>query len=308
MGKQTNIQWADRTFSPWRGCAKVNDDCKNCYIYETSPLRVRGQKSGDPRVRASAGAWDEVRKWNRDISTQRREGAETQRLRVFPSLCDWLDEVVPIKWLVDFLSLICWTENLNWLLLTKRPENFRRRMEQALEEAVDQIALASFILGWLDGSEPPHNVWVLASAGNQKNLETMLPPLLKIPARVRGLSIEPMTGSVDLSSIESTAWPQLKGRPALWDIDWVIVGGESGPRARPCNVEWIRKLKLKCCANNTPVFVKQLGATPVFGNGSPLVLKHSKGGEWAEWPEDLRVREFPKVTARVEPRPTASVP
>lgn len=171
---------------------------------------------------------------------------------------------------------------------------------------------------WLAGT-PPANVWFGVSVEDQTRANKRIPLLLEIPARVRWLSVEPLLGPVDLTRIDGDQSGSrsmcmvnsLTGRhtdmgrscPDVPCIDWVVVGGESGPKARPCNVEWIRSIVSECNAAKVPAFVKQIGAFPVGTGisevGEPyacdLKLRHPKGGDPVEWPEALRIREFPEV-------------
>lgn len=340
--KHTNIEWADFTGSPWYICTEVNEDCANCYARELAKGRMKtitGGKwgKGVPRVRAK-GFWSNAIKWNETpwvCDTCGKawtvngmhpdcDGEILHRARMFPSLCDWLDAEVQIEWLADFLKLVYGTPNLDWLLLTKRPENFFKRLSAAVEYGDTQDWPAEFldwVMEWFRDGIAPANVWILASAGNQKNADKMMPELLKIPARVRGLSAEPLIGPITF-------------RPDwLEGLDWIIFGGEStqGKPARPCNIEWIVSGLREAQAVGVNCFVKQVGTCPVIEDsmewrmgregddcrefGSPLVgdvkceiltltepqsfprrkmlLKDRKGGDWNEWPEHLRVREYP---------------
>ena len=360
MSDTTKIQWPDATWNPWIGCTKVSAGCKNCYAENTTRARVLRSKGretwgkGAQRSRTSEANWRKPLKWNRDASGK--------TMRVFPSLCDWLDDVVPIEWLADFLNLIHDTPNLTWILLTKRPENWRKRLEAVLRFEYSGRWSADFFEwhdGWLedwpDRLSPPANVWILASVENQETADERIPELLKIPAVVRGLSVEPMLELVNLFlDGESSGWQCREcksrnvntevqvgpddvgtykcndcgymgsGEDAAWTplINWVIFGGESGPGARPCNVDWIRDGVRQCQAAGVPCFVKQMGSNvvmPLHGkmndaDGMPksvlrprpydpldenplmgLCFRDKKGGDPAEWSEDLRVREFPKI-------------
>jgi protein gp37 len=140
--------------------------------------------------------------------------------------------------------------------------------------------------------KPAFNIWWGVSVENQATADERISILLQTPAAVRFLSVEPLLEHVDLRLL--SRWP----RP-----DWVIIGGESGPNARLCHVDWIRSIVNYCRAANVAPFVKQLGAFACIGSrwltgphviGDLLALKHPKGGDPAEWPEDLRVREFPR--------------
>lgn len=289
MSDTTKIQWADATFNPWIGCTKVSAGCAHCYA-ETRDRRLHGGKhwgKDAPRSRTSAANWKGPVRWNSEVAVH-----PDFRHKVFPSLCDWLDDEVPIEWLADFLVLIYETPHLDWLLLTKRPENFEGRLAAvcAWRRSRTQIDLLS--AAWKHRYEPqaPANVWVGVSVENQETADKRIPKLLKIPAAVRFLSVEPMLGPVDISLYLATGWTQ----PPYDDIvDWVIFGGESGAGARPCSVDWIREGVKQCQAAGVTAFVKQLGAHPRLGREDSQIIRDKKGGDPAEWPADLRVREFP---------------
>jgi protein gp37 len=161
---------------------------------------------------------------------------------------------------------------------------------------------------------PLRNVWIGASTENQAWVERRIPELLRVPAAVRFLSCEPLLGPLDLVTIPAPDWldgeggsyyhallgfPYFRnGEPSGGSgekIDWVIVGGESGPKARPCDIAWIRSIVEQCKAAEVPVFVKQLGKHPVAHDGIELRLDSHHGGDMAEWPEALRVREMPDL-------------
>ena len=305
MSENTKIEWCDHSWSPWRGCTKVSPGCAHCYaetLSKRNPAVLGNWGKGKPRVLAKN--WGDPVRWNKvnaDGFTQ-----NDPPVTVFPSLCDWLDEEVPVEWLANFLALIDKTPNLTWLLLTKRPENFRERLNCVRNWALAEsnYDLHSFVHQWMDRADrpAPANVWVGTSVEDQIRADERIPALLRIPAAGRFLSVEPLLGPVTL--------PTCTGGPdcPLNDIDghsdhpfggiyWVIVGGESGPGARPCNVDWIRSLVSQCKEAAVPCFVKQLGARPCSESACGAtwrhVVTHKKGGDPAEWPEHLRVREFP---------------
>ena len=331
MSILTNIEWCHSTWSPWLGCRKVSPACRFCYITATPAFRFRGLKHGEPRQRTSESYWKDPLKWNRQAGTclhcgfihsLAREidhcgGYERlpQRPRIFPSLCDWLDDEVRIEWLADFLKLIHDTPNLDWLLLTKRPENFNERFRLVSDWSEDNGAMDLF--NWIENEWfsdlPPANVWIGVSIEDQQRAEERIPELLEIPAKLRFLSVEPLLGPVSLEGYLPDGGIALAVHGKLLvagpSVDWVIVGGESGPGARPCNVQWIEDILVQCGGAGVPCFVKQLGSNPtitgqVIGGGLPdeLIeapiwpggLKHKKGGDPSEWPYDLRVREFPQ--------------
>jgi len=145
---------------------------------------------------------------------------------------------------------------------------------------------------------PLKNVWLGVSVENQKAADERIPLLLETPAAVRFLSVEPMLERINLLKLLGDPW----GRAVTEGIHWVICGGESGPKARPFNIEWARDLKDQCNQARVPFFMKQMGAKPYWVEETKfttpyfaeLDFKDRKGGDMAEWPEDLRVREFPR--------------
>lgn len=361
MSENTKIEWADHSWNPWVGCTKVSPGCAHCYAATRMWAKYWGK--GNPRHHTSAQMWKEPLKWNKAaevIGVCCGTMQETpschycgsviyqHRPRVFPSMCDWLDEEIPIEWLADFLRVIACTPNIDWLLLTKRPENWESRLRAtAVYLQTVQIGHVNdpswrLIDEWLPWNginrfPPPSNVWIGTSVEDQQRADERIPVLLKIPAQVRFLSIEPLLGPLDITgdTVEhmecgysapayrtSLKWkdgdpycPECEGWPAVVNggtildgIQWVIVGGESGPKARLCNMGWIRGIVHECQDANVPVFVKQLGAIPAWDKGSSdeeFYLQrvranmgwHDKGGDPAEWPADLRVRQFPEVPA-----------
>lgn len=332
MGAGTKIQWTATilpdggivpgyTFNPWIGCAKVSPGCANCYAAVSTPVRVNGIEwgKGKPRQKTSESYWRQPLAWNRAA-----EKAGVRRKVFCASLADWLDDEVPIKWLVELLELIRATPYLDWLLLSKRPQNFFARLTLAAKHADNEgnTSLASWIYWWIDQKtpRPPENVWMGTTTENQEYADLRVPALLKIPAEKHFLSVEPMLGMVDLRrwmpcihgdplhcpNIPQTCCQCDSRRESNKGVDWVIYGGESGSGARPCGIDWIRNGVRQCREARVPVFVKQLGtniSTTMFAdnwpngtrthNGLDVILDDKKGGEMAQWPEDLRVRQFP---------------
>jgi protein gp37 len=226
MGDKTGIQWADHTFNPWVGCTKISAACDHCYAEGWA------RRSGSPelwqgeRRRTSAANWGTPMKWDRAAAAQSR------RARVFcASLADFFDNQVPTRWRDDTWHRIDQTPNLDWLLLTKRPENILKMLP------TPAIGAPQWAEGW-------HNVWIGTTVENRATLRR-LDILRRIPAAVHFLSIEPLLedlGEVDLDG-----------------ISWVICGGESGPGARPMHPAWARSLRDQCKAAGVTFFFKQWG-------------------------------------------------
>lgn len=299
MSANTKIQWAHHTFNPWIGCTKVSPLCANCYAEVQTFARVqrgKGRELWGPtadRHRTSAANWREPLAWNAAAA------AVGERHRVFcASLSDVFEDRRDLDpWRADLWSLIEQTPALDWLLLTKRPQNVAR------------LAPADIV----------RRAWVGYSGVDDAGVAAVT----RLHARVRFLSVEPLVAPADL---DVAVFPLCRRTREEHDreclgglncderpIDWVIVGGESGPCARPCDLEWIRSIVAQCAAAGVPVFVKQLGRAPAMSDASwraaqptPLIrraindtvflaLNDSKGGDPEEWPADLRVREFPEV-------------
>jgi protein gp37 len=282
----SKIEWTDHTFNPWVGCTKVSAGCLHCYA-ETMDKRFHRTDGawgkGVPRRRTSPDNWKEPLRWQKVAAEGyfvevRREGAfvargDVRKLtkdviqpgdrvvqvrpRVFcASMADWLDDEVPVEWLADLLWLIQRTPNLDWQLLTKRPENWRGRLSDWGNYSPHAEA-QGLAYDWLRGT-PPANVWIGTSVETQRCADARIPALLKIPAKVRFLSCEPLLGAVDIFNV--SGWDRSEH---YWGtqipIHWVICGGESGDGARPVHVKWARSLRDQCAAAGVAFFFKQWG-------------------------------------------------
>ena len=299
MADQTNIEWCDSTFNPWTGCMAVSPGCDGCYAEAWSKRagpKVGKWGSGMPRVRTTAANWRKPVQWNASTfvrcaqcghrcdlqdfkdqvsgwtmcpicSCSDYHGA---RRRVFcASLADVFDNEVPAQWRLDLLDLIRTTPSLDWLLLTKRIGNARSMLAECLALAQEQMSrmqseqgLASWLEDWVDG-EPPANVWLGATVVNQPEYDRDIGKLLAVPAAVRFLSMEPLLGPVGLRFELLGHWNLLaikSNQPwAASALHWVIVGGESGPKARPMHPEWVAQLRNQCEAATVPMLFKQWG-------------------------------------------------
>lgn len=309
MSANSKIEWTDHTFNPWIGCTKVSPGCLHCYAERDDRRRKwtpGGWGKGKARKRTSAANWREPVQWNkaaeaealdlderRRISDPKNENKElwkARRPRVFcASLADWLDDEVPAEWIADLLTMIHRTPLLDWLLLTKRPQLFRERLLAARATfRIDHEDMTDRIDAWLSGSRPPWNVWLGTSVEDQVRADERIPHLLRIPARVRFLSCEPLLGPVDLRAAvrPCEACPRCTpptdpgcpyclgtgGVPVFHGgaIHWVIAGGESGPGARPIHPAWVRDLRSQCDDAGVAFFFKQWGewAPATFGQAA----------------------------------------
>ena len=304
MGADTKIEWATHTFNPWRGCTKVSDGCKHCYA-ETQAKRnatvlgVWGPQG--TRVAASESMWAQPLKWN--VEAQ----AAGERHRVFcasmadvfegPETCSAEAYAVICEARVRLFDLIAKTPHLDWLLLTKRPENWDRVMLEVCrddrwqEDGVSGAILCGRWYGMGSSHTAPSNVWMGTSVENQLVAKTRIPALLEIPARLRFLSCEPLLGPLELSNLSGWDIAVAKkwlGKQLLSPegIGWVIAGGESGPNARPMHPNWARSLQKQCEATGTPFFFKQWGEWAASGK---FMLDVLIGPDGAEHPKHQRV-------------------
>lgn len=346
MGEVTNISWCHHTFNPWRGCQKVHAGCTNCYaetLSKRNPGTLGEWGPSGSRVLASSAMWREPIKWNKAAlkAGERRRVFCASLADVFE---DWRGPIVhsngdrvyldvndgsltPERYIDEYphefpaasmgdvrarlFAMIESTPWLDWLLLTKRPENVRAMWPEDSRRA---------------------NAWLGTSISDQETADKWLPDLLKLRdlTPVLFASAEPLIGAVKLGRFLGTHC-DVCGEPAMKCpnacagkckqnthavLDWIIAGGESGHNARPCQVDWLRSIVEQGKAAGVPVFVKQFGAhveatdaidpidqfpndrIPRFSQGggpntARIHLSDKKGGDPEEWPLDLRVREFP---------------
>jgi protein gp37 len=227
MGEKTEIAWCDSTFNPWIGCQKVSPGCDHCYAEALMDKRY-GKVQWGPhgeRKRTSAANWKLPLRWAKAAH------ATGKRPRVFcASLADVFDNQIDPSWRIDLFDLIGETEELDWLLLTKRPENIAKMLPT----------------NWGDGWS---NVWLGTTCEDQANFDRRWPKLRDVPAAVHFISYEPAIGPLFV-------------RPNL--PSWIICGGESGGGARMMQAEWARDIRDQCKVAGIPFFMKQMtGKKPI---------------------------------------------
>lgn len=249
MSVGTGIEWTEATWNPVTGCDWVSAGCDNCYARTLAKRmkamgNVRYQKDGYDRAlkRTTPGFGitlhrdkvDEPRRWTKP------------RVVFVNSMSDLFHESVDDEFILEVWETMRATPRHTYQILTKRP----RRMLHWVRRNVD------------DGYPVLSNVWLGTSVENQEWAEKRTPLLLQTPAAVRFLSCEPLLGPVDIT--------QLIGRRAEdrtgGSLDWLIVGGESGPGARPMNADWVRSIRDQCVRHQVAFFFKQWGGrTPKAG-------------------------------------------
>jgi protein gp37 len=223
MAELSKIEWTTHTFNPWWGCTKVSDGCKFCYA-ETLARRYGNDVWGVGKARRTFGEkhWAEPLKWNK---AARESG---KRAQVFcASMADDFDPAGPAEEREKLWELIRNTPYLDWQLLTKRPEKITRYLPE----------------DWNDGYP---NVWLGTSVEDERVIQRVS-TLAAVPAVVHFLSCEPLIGPLENLPLEN--------------IQWVIVGGESGPRSRPMAKAWVESIRRQCREASVPFFFKQWGGT-----------------------------------------------
>jgi protein gp37 len=254
MGSKTGIAWCDGTWNPWQGYRRVSTGCKNCYMF-----REKLRYGQDPTVvvRSKHPTFNAPLRWAKNWEKGYRELKESLApgSRIF--VCSWSDffheDADP--WRQEAWNIIQELSNYTFLIPTKRIE----RAEQCLPA------------NWHDGY---HNVWLGISAENQATFNTRMPILADIPAAIHWVSAEPLLGPIEIAS--------LPVRIAA-AVEWVVIGGESGPGCRPMDIGWAFDLAEECDMLEVPVFIKQLGGWP------------NTQHELSDMPEGLRIREFPSI-------------
>lgn len=230
----SRIEWTERTWNPIGGCRKISPGCQNCYaIREAHRMvghpneRIRSRYAGLTRIEGAAGNWTGATFIDENILAEplRRR----KRTRYFISLSDLFFSGREHD---DVDRVLCVMEQCHWhtfQALTK----YHTAMEHVLRERYG-------------GGVAPRNIWWGVSVENQQYADLRIPSLLRTPAALRFISAEPLLGPVDLS-------------PWIRSLDWVIVGGESGPRARPMHRDWARSIRDQCLGAGVPFFFKQWG-------------------------------------------------
>jgi protein gp37 len=284
MGDQTKIEWADTTLSLWVGCTQISPACDHCYAMRMAPRLRLGVKWNAPPVRGKAEWWSKIEAYQKGARRFILRRGRPRRVFV-NSMADFFDNQVPDQWRLEACERMAAAPDVDFLLVTKRPQNIARMVPQ-----------------WLGGMWPK-NVWLIVTVANQEEADRNVPILLHprfndVP--VRGLSLEPLLGQVDLTRINTMAFRgaemlnalsgelmDFMGFPvgvSVRPLDWIIIGGESGRGARTMGLIWPSKLTIDAGRHRVPVFVKQLSAFD-------FPKKQFKNFE--QFPPMLQVREHP---------------
>jgi protein gp37 len=323
------IEWTDATWNPVVGCKMVSPGCANCYA-ETMSNRLAGMAlADDVKLGAKPTRKDHYLKvidfergrFNGKVQLVPEALADPlgwrKPRRVFVnSMSDLFHEGVPFEYVDKVFAVMALTPHHTYQILTKRPERMAEYLRclpgraGATHAIWSHLAFAARNIPSTPGAFslraeaaftwPLPNLWLGTSIEDRERLDERAMKLAECPAAVPFWSLEPLLE--DLGNIRGYLEQGVR---------WVIVGGESGHGARPCNVEWVRSIVDQCKAAGTACFVKQLGSDPftdkvetannwpiplqIDGDFKPIRLMNKKGGDMAEWPSDLRVREMPQL-------------
>ena len=253
----SKIEWTDTTWNPVRGCRRVSEGCRHCYA-ERIAHRYSGPGMPYEGLTTTAGTGQP--RWNNEIMLVRDKLEEplrwTKPRRVFVnSMSDLFHEKVPLSYIEEVFDVMKRAEHHQFQILTKRDGRLGKLSPQ---------------LDW------PPNVWMGVSIEDAETADRTL-ALRETDAAVRFLSVEPLLGPIDYVNLS--------------DIDWVIIGGESGPKARPMAADWAIRIRILCRTAGVACFVKQLGSDWAKRCG----LKDKKGGDIDDFPPILQCREYPEI-------------
>lgn len=329
----TTIEWTDRTWNPVRGCSRVSPGCDKCFAMNFAHRFAGLGKPFDglTTIRRGKVDWVGHARFVPDALSDPMRWREPQKIFV-NSMSDLFHHSVTNEEITKVFAAMAACPQHTFQILTKRPRRARDWFEQVdlfrigeqmryLDIPANGRSYPRTVDKW-----PLKSVWLGVSAENQATADERIPILRSIRALVdyRAMllfaSLEPLLEGIDLAThlkptlvtndgrrlqhpAHSAEIPNCGGGTWEWGLDWVIVGGESGPGARTFDIQWARDMVRQCRDAGVPCFVKQLGSRPVapvtdaeatnYGKRLPLRLKDRKGGDISEWWESLRVREFP---------------
>ena len=240
MADKTKIEWTDATWNPITGCSIVSEGCTNCYAMRLAGGRMQHHWSrvGLTKSTARGPIWNGRVKFNEEWRDQPLRWRRPRRIFVCAH-GDLFHNDVPDAWIDRVFTVMAMAPHHQFQVLTKRAARMREYMTTGFHRS------SLHLKGW-----PLPNVWLGVSAENQAMWDERTSFLLRTPATLKFVSVEPLLGPIDTRG--SLKYGQNR-------IDWIIVGGESGPRARPMNPAWARTIRNQCLDLKVPFFFKQWG-------------------------------------------------
>lgn len=337
MSDKSGIQWTDATWNPVIGCRRVSEGCRNCYA-EVQARRIAAMHPNGPYPGVVRKDYQEkpLPLWNGTATFLPERLDQPLRWRkprlVFVnSMSDLFHEDVTNEQIAAVFGVMAAARQHTFQVLTKRSKRMREWFAWAAAIFLSGQALPTsevyarvgerFGDGFGSNHWPLSNVWIGVSAEDQQRADERIPDLLACPAAVHWVSAEPLLGPIDFLGHDDGEQPEYPGKylgqiggMGAWTgfgarLDWIVVGGESGPGTRGCDLAWIEDIVEQCSIAAVPVFVKQLGSRPyresppraVRSETStvvlvPIPLRHSdKGGDPRDWPDGLGPREWPEA-------------
>lgn len=313
MADQTKIEWTDATWNPITGCSVVSPGCTNCYAMRLAGTRLKHHESREGLTSDSKAGpvWNGKVRLNRGWLTQPRQWRRPRTIFVCAH-GDLFAEGVPDDWIDEVFAIMAGSPQHTFQVLTKRPSRMRDYLLRfkpdgngfVTRDGKDGFASKPV---FVDDNWPIHNVWLGVSVEDQKRADERIPDLLATPAAIRFISAEPLLGPIDLMDLtieDDRPGEQhidaLHCEEAIEDVehepwrdntlDWVIVGGESGPGTRPMHPDWARSIRDQCATAGVPFFFKQWGewvsVSEVAGDGPHF-----------SFPDGATVRNIGKKTA-----------
>lgn len=293
MGQDSKIEWTDTTWNPVVGCSKVSAGCAHCYAVGQAARIERMQPKNQAYASLTMVRDNGVRDWTGEVRCLPERLDHPLRWqkprRVFVnSMSDLFHPDVPFEFIAAVFGVMAATQRHTFQVLTKRPERmlewfhwFPEHYNGPRLSGTDWDHLSEKLRQAPETLWPLPNVWIGVSVEDQRAADERIPLLVQVPACVRFLSCEPLLGPVNIPALglvnrggewqPAEAWSEKRRMPAEKAIHWVIVGGESGPNARPMNPDWARAIRDQCNSARVPFFFKQ-------------------HGEWEEVAEDAATR------------------
>lgn len=316
MSQKSKIEWTDASWSPIVGCSRKSEGCRNCWS-ERFLARfggIQGHKfEGLSRYTEEGPRWSGTVRLAEDSLEEPLRWKKPRKIFVC-STSDLFHEKVQDEWIDKVFAVMALSTQHTFQVLTKRPQRMNAYLSGStptrIQALMDQPTWINLPAGRsyprMAQQWPLPNIWLGVSCEDQKTADERIPLLLQTPAAVRWISAEPLLGPVEIFHKMTGDILHSSGDDYNPDgLNWVVVGGESGPKARSFHLDWARDIIAQCHAahDGVPVFVKQLGSNTIFNGAYPgarFHLENKKGGDIEEWPADLRIREFPKQMVLAE--------
>lgn len=263
MGDHSKIEWTDASWNPIVGCSRVSSGCDNCYAmnqaHRLAAMHPSGPYPGTTRKSKNGIDWTGVVKCLPERLDQPLRWKRPRRIFV-NSMSDLFHPTVPFEFIDQVFAVMSLAPQHTFQVLTKRPERMaayltREGRQRSIAAAQHTVGVHLPLFDYPNWPLP--NAWLGTSVEDQVTADERIPHLLRCPAAVRWLSCEPLLEPIDLTPYFDNGEPDLIGYEEY--LHWIVVGGESGPKARPMHPAWARSLQVQCETAGVPFFFKQWG-------------------------------------------------